>query len=199
MDYASVNPKLPEWATKKAITVLTCRDVSRQDREDMTQEAALTIWRTAGRANGEGYLYNAGKNAALLWWRYFVAQVKDYHAGKEGGFVGRIVSLDAAPDDESSWHERIEAPDGEANHSTPIIGRRRAQVRKLLRARGPWTTDKAVDRAMQVLGLLLAGHNTESIALELGISLYTVYTYRKHIRAVLQQMLEERPGQILAA
>ncbi len=188
MDYTNVNPKLPEWAAKKAIAVLTCRDVSSQDREDMTQEAALTIWRAAGRAQSEGYLYNAGKYAALLWWRLFVAQVKTYQDGKAGGFVGRIVSLDADPDEALPWYEVVDAPDAEPAYSTPIIGRRRAQIRKLLRARGPWTNDAAVDRAMQVLGLLLTGHNSESIALELGLSVYTVNTYRKKIRAVLEQV-----------
>lgn len=188
MDYANVNPKLPEWAAKKAIAILHYCDVNTQDREDMTQEATLTIWRVAGQAQSEGYLYNAGKFAALLWWRRFVAQVKHYDDSRQGGFARRIVSLDATPDEALPWHEVIDAPDVAPAYGTPIIGRRRAQIRKLLRARGPWANDAAVDRAMQVLSLALTGHNTESIAMELGMAVSTVNAYRRKIRAVLEQV-----------
>ena len=205
MDYTAVNPRLPEWAAKKAISVLTCRDVSSQDREDMTQEAALTIWRVAGRAESEGYLYNAGKYAALQWWRHFVAQVKHYDDGKKGGFVGRIFSLDAEPDDALPRHERVAAQDKSAAHrdqarsSRLLSGERQDQIRKLFRERGPWTRDKTVDRALQVLRLALASHNTESIALELDMTTGTVNAYRRKIRAVLQQVCEERQSQAMAA
>jgi len=190
MNYADVNPRLAEWAAKKAITILTCRDVSSRDREDMTQEAALTIWRVAHRADGEGYLYNAGKNAALLWWRYYVAQVKDYHDAKKGGFVGKMISLDDDRESRRPYCEAFAAPEEESHGHYELVGGRKGYIRKMLKQHGPWKKKRARIQAMQVLDLVLAGHNNHSIALELGITYWTVCAYRRQIRTTLQRALD---------
>lgn len=189
MNYQDINPNLPAWAARKAWNTLPPNTVCTADMEDMRQEAHLTIWQAAPRARGEGYLYCAGMNAALLWWRYNVAGVKTYHDGKTGGFATNP-SLDNTMEDDNDFHEFIAVESyEEAEEPTPLlVPEREKKIRSWLRAYGPWTKERCIRRAVNILALLIKGYNVRDIAQELRMSIYTVYAYRRSLRAVLQQV-----------
>jgi DNA-directed RNA polymerase specialized sigma24 family protein len=186
MQYQDVNPQLPEWAAKKAGSIVYW-NLSDEDLEDMTQEASLAVWLTASRARTPGYLYVTGKNAALDWWRRQVAQVKDGRDVKTGGFCD-CVSLDAAEGSRDHLEVIVDVADESDDH--PLLGEeRKAQVRKWLASYGPWRRKESVDRAMAVLELVVQGYNVHGIMHETGLAVSSVNQYRRGLQSALRQVV----------
>jgi DNA-directed RNA polymerase specialized sigma24 family protein len=194
-----IDPYLHIWATKKALESLPpCLP---EDIEDMNQEAAFRIWRVApnaaNRANPEGYLYTAGKFAALEYWRRNVAQVKTYEDGRTGGFHGKMVSLDApAPewrggDKGLTWVDIMPAPKPEESLAQPsplLTQERISKIANWLVAYSDFfTTPHKRAQALRILNLLDRGYNTRGIAQQLNLSEKTVGQYRQEIRAALEK------------
>lgn len=186
MEYTDVNPKLPEWAAWKVARVTGL--ASPQDIEDMTQEAALTIWRTAGRAESEGYLYNAGRNSALSWWRYFVAQNKCHKTPEPGDppDMAHQVELDApTPGGGCLGDIIVDEPGG--GDPNALVAKHKEALRGLLLAHR-WRK-ASVEKAIQIAELIVdGGYSAENAADRMGINVATVYDWRRKLINALREV-----------
>jgi DNA-directed RNA polymerase specialized sigma24 family protein len=192
MNFDEVPNRVPLIAAKKAAATLP--PLSTADLDDMEQEARICAWKLAERANGPGYLVNAGRNAALLWWRKQIAQVKDYHDAKEFGGFSDLAELDAPVGDGSdTLGDILPAPEPEpAAEPSPLFTSERINtIINWLIAYNPafFATPRGRKKrglAINILQLLAEGYNTRGCAQELGVSEGTISAYRREIRKALE-------------
>ena len=166
---------------------------SSEDLRDMTQEAELTVWKVAEKAESNGYLYRAGLNAALGWWRYFVAQVKTCQAGKTGGFAF-TEELDApvpGRDRDLVKSESVFVADPEEEvEAERLVEKHRQTLRSLLLLHR-WRKD-SVKKAVEIMRLTIdLGYTVDGVVVETGISKRSVYAIRKRLVETLVAARDE--------
>lgn len=177
--------------------------IQAQDREDMEQEAACTIWEVHIRKpeKPNAYLHQAGYFAAGLWWRRFVLRIRNNNekAHNDHRFPH---SLDEPIDGCGSINRRtladvVPAPvEEEPSEPTPLLTEERiSKIANWLIAYSDFfgTRHKRA-QALRILNLLEKGHQTASIAVELSLSEHTVKQYRREIRAALAARLARQEG-----
>lgn len=177
--------------------------VQAQDKEDMEQEAACTIWEVHTRKpeKPNSYLHQAGYFAAGLWWRRFVLRIKDNNerAHNDHRFPH---SLDEPIDNYGNIKRRTLADvvptpvEDEPSEPTPLLTEERiSKIANWLVAYSDFfTTRHKRAQALRILNLLEKGHSTASIAVDLSLSEYTVRQYRREIRAALAARLARQGG-----
>lgn len=168
-----------------------------QDFEDMRQEAAEEIFRAMPRALESArdpgqYLFAAGKNAAIDWWR---SQVLGLKCHDDQGCLDVVFSLDDPLPDGDPHDDRTRIPElaswpflQESNHPYHLTGDRARQVRQWIADLGPWKSEAKVDQAMHILEMALQDYTDEDIAKEVGLSPKTVDWQRRAVRRVFKQV-----------
>jgi DNA-directed RNA polymerase specialized sigma24 family protein len=174
--------------------------VQSQDKEDMEQEAACTIWEVHTRKpeKPNSYLHQVGYYAAGQWWRRFVLHIKDNAARAHNGRRFKP-SLDEPLDEKRTLSDVVPAPvEDEPSEPAPLLTEERiSKIANWLVAYSDFfTTRHKRAQALRILNLLERGHNTASIAVELSLSEYTVRQYRREIRAALTARLARQKGRM---
>jgi len=162
-------------------------NIAPQDIEDMRQEAALAIWLNLDK--GENYAFVCGRNAALKWWRRYVMGWPRSDKPIEPTPASQAIKWPES-EDGNSLAERHLAPDAGERDGLPdeiII----TLVELFLEARvkrGKRGLNASI-RDASIIALLCRGYNNVGIAQDLGIPVKHVQTYRRHIRAVLADVI----------
>ena len=159
-----------------------------QDIEDMRQEAALAIWHNLDR--GENYTLVCGRNAALKWWRHYVAGWSRNDAQPQPTPQSGATAWPTGHDGESLAERFIKSPDEAKQGLPPEILLKLVEIFIDARAHGGDRTLKAAMRDAQIVGLLCQGATVEGIAHRLSIPIDQVSCYRTKIRRVLRAHLK---------
>jgi len=159
----------------------------------MRQEAALAIWRNLNR--GENYALVCGRNAALKWWRHYVAGWSRNDAPPQPTPQSDATAWPTSQDGESLAERFIDEPDQAREGLPPEILLKLVDIFIDARARGGERTLKAAVRDAQIVGLLCQGATVEGIAQELDIPADQVSCYRTKIRRLLRAYLKRKGDQ----
>jgi DNA-directed RNA polymerase specialized sigma24 family protein len=168
--------------------------VTREDIEDMAQEAAIVIWQCRGRS--EAYAFTAARLAAINWfvryhlgWKRHDRRAPPRTPQSSTWQMPEGYELPALQPEE----ERAGLPDEVTERLVSIFcaSYKDRTVRALRSAR----------RDARVVALSIAGHSPAGVALELGVATRTAQNYLERVRRVLWRYarehgyLDDRTGQ----
>jgi len=155
--------------------------VSQDDYMDFVQEAVAEMWQAFRRTNRVDARYLAGAARAAI--RRYALRLR---FGRSSVRPGRLVSLDAYQMND----DRVAAQDGDGGHTTRDLSAIREYLVSSRRRNS--RSERAADREMAILALVLKGYRNDAIAGELEIPVNTVKTYRQRIRNRLRAFEKER-------
>lgn len=160
-------------------------NVSPADLEDMTQEAAIAIWKNMDR--GENYAFVCGINAALKWWRVFVM-----------GWHRNDRPITETPQGASIPFSFIQNEEGEGiidelpSTSEQEPGQPLADeiIQLLAEIFAVEESTASAVRDARIVAMVIAGHTNEGIAKSMGIRPCSIKRYRSNIRRMMEAQNE---------
>lgn len=169
-----MHQELASKVVRCALSRLEYPSVTRQDIEDMSQEAASSLWLNWTR--GENYAFVCARNAVINWYHRFVLGWKRKDKSPEATPQGSAQAL--PQNDECNWHLAI------------ALETRQSKLPNELHAALLRIFNNVRD--VLIVQLILDGHTNEGIALELKLKPASVKRYRSEIRKKLKSTGKEK-------
>ena len=163
-----------------AIRKLKHPPVSKEDIEDMLQEARVAIWQCTGKP--EAYRFAAARYAVTGWFMRYILGWKQHSKRPSAEVWDRSKTVELLDGDQMIVDEpRGPLPDDLLQDLEEIIY-------TASKGRGK-RTRLAARRTAQAINLAVQGYPPDGIAIELGVSRETAYNYLRRARKVLNEML----------
>jgi DNA-directed RNA polymerase specialized sigma24 family protein len=168
--------------TYSALARLSHPDITRQDMEDMAQEAALVLWQCRDRHRI--YAFVSARRAAIRWFiRYHMGWTRhdQPRPTPQGGALEWPERYN--PPNPQKEVERTGLPDEVIEELVAIF----LKMGKTSRER----TLRSAQRNAQAIALSFLGHTPEGIAQEMGLATRTVKNYLTRARRTLWEYAYE--------
>lgn len=156
------------------------KPLSREEREDLTSQACLGIWKAmkAYPGKGPGYYFIAGRNEATRW---FIREWKGVSLFPDADMEQEAIEIYGEMVHDRKWKPTEEQ-----------IATLRGLMQETRKQNGARNRD-ALDRDIDILIRICEGWSNKEIADDLGMSNLTIRTYRQRLVNRLQQIQRKEP------